>query len=348
MCGPLMKWALRSFVCLCGLIATSAGASADDDVPEATDETEMTWNIPTWTLGGKQFWTDTLIHGRWRIQRHVLSGHHRLLDPSHVRRAWGSWDQCLSTWETLKQEKEVEPLHKKVVILIHGLGRSRASMKELAQYLERESDYSVLSFSYASTRAALSDDANCLEHVIHHLDGVEEVSFVAHSMGNLVVRYYLGNQLANQAEVPPPFRYGRFVMLAPPNNGAAMARRFKDNPIFKLIFATGGRQFTEEWERVQQHLVTPSFPFGIIAGGNATHSGGNPLLEGDDDLVVTVEETRLPGASDFAVLPVLHTFIMDDPTVQQFTLRFLQHGYFVSEDRRQPILQDELPEGRER
>ena len=85
-------------------------------------------------------------------------------------------------------------------------------------------------------------------------------------------------------------------------------------------------------------LVAPFwFPFGIVAGGRGKGGANNPLLSGDDDFVVTVDETRLPGAADFLVVPVLHTFFMDDPTVRECTLRFLQHGHFVSEDRRQPI-----------
>ncbi|MEX0977603.1 MAG: hypothetical protein WDZ48_02050, partial [Pirellulales bacterium] len=54
-------------------------------------------------------------------------------------------------------------------------------------------------------------------------------------------------------------------------------------------------------------------------------------------LVVSVETTRLAGAADFAVLPVIHSVMMDDRTVQQYTLNFLKHGYFVSALARHPI-----------
>ena len=57
-------------------------------------------------------------------------------------------------------------------------------------------------------------------------------------------------------------------------------------------------------------------------------------------MVVSVETTRLAGAADFAVLPVPHTLMMDDPEVQQYTLRFLERGYFRSDDQRQPIGSD--------
>ncbi len=185
---------------------------------------------------------------------------------------------------------------------------------------------------------------SCLAEVIDHLEGVEEINFVAHSMGNLVVRYYLGSEMAAQKGADKQQRAGRLVMLAPPNNGAELAKKFKDNPVFKLVFATGGQQFTKDWEQLQQKLVTPSCPFGIIAGGSVDGDGRNPLLKGDDDMVVTVQETRLPGARDFVVVPAMHTFIMDDATVEQYTLRFLQHGYFISEQRRQPITGEEPPE----
>ena len=61
--------------------------------------------------------------------------------------------------------------------------------------------------------------------------------------------------------------------------------------------------------------------------------------------MVTVESTRLAGAADFAVLPVLHTIMMDDATVQEYTLRFLRHGYFVSEAERHPIGADNATSG---
>ncbi len=320
-----------------GSESNEADAADTADTDESSN-TPMHWNIPTWTLGGKQFWTDEMLHGAWRIQRNVLSDHYRLLDPSNIRRAWGSWDDCFGKWNELRAEKQVEPLRPKVVIVLHGLGRTRTAMKGLVQYLADNSEYSVLTFSYASTRSTLEQDARSLAHVLSHLDdNVQEIHFVAHSMGNLVVRHLLGDQMEAAEGFGVDHRLGRIVMLAPPNNGAALARRFKNNPVFQLVFGSGGREFSQHWEQLQQHLITPPCQFGIIAGGGKDGSGRNPLLDGNDDLVVTVDETKLPGAHDFAVLPVAHTFIMDDDTVQQYTLRFLQHGYFQSQDQRQPL-----------
>jgi len=207
-------------------------------------------------------------------------------------------------------------------------------MKEMAEYLSSHGDFTVLSFSYASTRSTLVEDANSLARVLDHLEGVEEINFVAHSMGNLVVRHLLGDQTRGARAAA---RLGRIVMLAPPNNGAELARRFRNNPLYKVILGVGGRQFTDQWDQLQNRLAVPHCEFGIIAGGAEKGEGRNPLLEGNDDLIVTVDETRLPGAHDFVVVPVTHTFMMDNDAVQQYTLRFLQCGFFISQDRRRPI-----------
>ena len=72
------------------------------------------------------------------------------------------------------------------------------------------------------------------------------------------------------------------------------------------------------WEALEPKLATPHFEFGILAGGKGDGRGYNPLIPGDDDAVVTVESTRLAGARDFRVLPVLHSFFMNDKRVQEY------------------------------
>ena len=58
----------------------------------------------------------------------------------------------------------------------------------------------------------------------------------------------------------------------------------------------------------------------ILAGGKGDDQGINPLLPGDDDGVISVETTRLPGALDFGLVPVLHSKIVSDERAMQQTL----------------------------
>lgn len=305
--------------------------------PPAKPDPTGKLNVPTPTWGGKQLWTDELLFRDWRIQRNVLTATYRLLDGSDVRRAWGTFAECRNKLDQIRREQKLPPMQGKVVILLHGLGRTRAATHGLEKYLTAHSNFTVLEFGYASTRAEVADHAKSLAHVIEGLDGVTEIDFVAHSLGNLVIRHYLAD--ANDpalGRVPDP-RIRRIVMLGPPNNGARMAELLSNNSLYKTLTGTTGAELGTGWPELQRHLATPDCPFGIIAGARPDQKARNPLLDGGDDLVVSVRETRLPGADDFLVLPVVHTFMMDDPQVREVTLRFLHEGFFISREKREPI-----------
>jgi hypothetical protein len=92
-----------------------------------------------------------------------------------------------------------------------------------------------------------------------------------------------------------------------------------------------------KWETLAPKLATPHFEFGVLAGGKGDGKGYNPLLPGDDDGVITVDSTRLPGARDFRLVPVLHSFFMNDKRVHEYANRFFEHGHFESAESRQPI-----------
>ena len=127
-------------------------------------------------------------------------------------------------------------------------------------------------------------------------------------------------------------------MLGPPNNGAQLAEAFGGLDVFPKVAGPAGPQLGREWRELEPRLATPKCEFGVIAGGRNRDKGYNPWLEGDNDLVVSVETTRLPGACDFAVLPVLHRVMMNDEQVQDYTLRFLQSGCFISQAKRRPVV----------
>jgi len=298
-------------------------------------------NLALPTLGGEQLWTDQLVHGKWRIQRNELTGHFRLLDSADVRRAWGNEAECRAAFERLQHEGQVPPLSGKAVITLHGLGRTRNSMNAIGRYLEKDGEYTWINVSYASTRNTLDEHAESLARVIEGLKGIDEINFVCHSLGNLVVRRYLGEVNQEQPKWRPDPRIRRMVMLAPPNNGARIARvaadLLNDNQFVRLVVGPSAWQLAREWDDAKKTLATPSFEFGIIAGGFG-EAGLNPLLDGNDDLVVSVEETRLVGASDFRLVPCRHGGLLNDAVVLQNIATFLKQGYFTTSAERQPIL----------
>ena len=302
-------------------------------------------DLPMPTLGGKQFWADELFFHQWRIQRNVLTGHCRLLDKESLRHASGSFPECRAQLDRIRRERNLPPMKGKAVIAVHGLFRSRSSMEKLCQHLHDRGGYQVFNVGYPTTQRDIGAHARTLGRIIDNLDGIEQINFVAHSMGNIVVRHYLADRAAlaktsqaSRSKRANP-RFGRLVMLGPPNHGSMTASVFGETAAFKIVTGDSGLQLGAKWNEFETRLTTPDFEFGIIAGGKSDGKGYNPLLSGDNDGVVTVASTRLAGARDFVVLPVLHSLMIVDPKVQQYTLEFLDNGYFISPDQRRPVKQ---------
>lgn len=281
------------------------------------------------TLGGTQFWTDLLVFHGWRIQRHAVTGHFRLLDDQDRRLASGSFAECREQLDVQRAAQAMPPLKKRVAIITHGLFGTRLFLHEFERYLAERGDFEVLTWGYASTRGSIDDHAQALAGMVQSLEGVEEISFVAHSMGGLVVRRYLAS--GERGELPD-VRIRRLVMLGTPNQGAALARlwaaRGTLGEVFDLIAGRAGEQLAKEWEATDARLAVPRCEFGILAGGRGDASGWHKGIPGDDDGMVGVAETRLEGAADYLVLPIKHRALLSDPRAMECTLRFLERGSF--------------------
>ena len=304
-------------------------------------------DIPTPTLGGTQYWTDQHFFQDWRIQRRVNSDEYRLLDSREWQHANGTFDACLAKLEQIKRERKLAPMRGRAVVLLHGLAAPRWSMHLLGRYLRKNAEYEVFNVEYASTRTNIDDHAQSLARVINGLEGIEEISLVGHSMGNIVIRRYLAGEADAADGWRPDPRIRRIVMIAPPNHGSITATRWSDKSLFKTVFGAAGRQLGIHWKALEGRLATPSVEFGIVAGGRGNDRGFSRGVAGDDDGRIAVTTTRLVGARDFVLVPMLHEFIANDPRVLDYTLRFLQEGYFVSPEARQPIGRGEAIAGGE-
>ncbi len=269
-------------------------------------------NLPTKTLGGTQLWADVWYRHDFRIQEHAIAGHHRLLDPHDVRRAWGSFEHCKAVLERIEVRPHEDPEH--LVLLLHGLGRTRSSMMKLSRALRAEG-LATASLSYASTRRPIEEHAAAVASVLSGLSGTRRVSFVTHSLGGIVVRYVLARAGAWRERIEPH----RMVMLAPPNQGSEVARRLPRT----LLEVVLGRSAIEIADGRCRELGPPPIPCGVIAGSLRAGRGIHGLVAGGDDGLVAVAETRLDDISDHRTVAALHTFIMNHPEVPAAVARFL-------------------------
>ncbi len=293
--------------------------------------------LPKPTLGGAQFWSDVHILYEWRIQQRAGEERFRLLSPKEFCYAEGTFGQCRARLEQIKLEENLEPMRGRAVILLHGLAATRWTMRLLADHLEEKSHYTIVNVEYSSTRQTMADHAKALARVVEGLPEVAQLNFVGHSMGNIVIRHYLADMQRQYGRQDP--RLGRVVMIAPPNHGSLAATRLSDNMAFKAILGRPGVQLGTEWAALESELIIPPCEFGIVAGG--TGGGGfSPFHPGDDDGRISVETTRLSGARDFVLVPMIHEFIANDPRTFDYVRTFLDEGYFVAADQRQPIQEE--------
>ncbi len=206
------------------------------------------------------------------------------------------------------------------VVLLHGIMRSPKSMEKIQHALE-ERGYRVVNFGYPSTKESIADCADILHEEMKKLPSGCPVSFVTHSMGGIVVRYYL----AHYREIP----VRRFVMIAPPNRGSSLARRLKAIPLYPKIFGRAGMEVAKDSHSVIEDLPSPRCEFGVIAGGLGRGSGVNPLIPGDDDMTVGIEETKLPGMKDFIRIEGQHSLLLNQKRVADNVISFLENGSFI-------------------
>ncbi len=297
----------------------------------------INWELPT--MGGTQFWTDLAHRSGWRIQRNSLTGHCRLLDGDNIRRAWGSESQCQAELDRLAGLLKLPANQSTVVILAHGLARTRGCWDPLKRAIAERPGWQVVDFTYASTRKPMADHAAAFKQLIASLGPeVSTIHLAGHSMGNIVIRHYLGDTIDPATGRQGDPRIGRIVMIAPPNQGSRVARVLQPTGVFSLTTGRSGVELGRDWKELEPRLAVPTGEFGIIAGGKTdAGTGFHPVFRGPNDMTVSVEETHLAGAQDSLVHPWLHPTIMKQPEVVAATVRFLETGSFRESGERQPI-----------
>jgi pimeloyl-ACP methyl ester carboxylesterase len=306
--------------------ADDAAQAKETKVPIEKGDTkpEANWNLATKTTGGAQLWTDHLHRGGDRLQQNAVTGHWRLLDSNNVRRTWGTRQQCEAVLDERNPKPEEVGQSEHVVVLLHGLMRTRACMTPLEHRLKEDGYPHSIRFAYASTQFSIADHAAALRETLEDYPKNTTFSFVGHSMGNIVVRYLVGELQREGDEKKLLSRCKSMVMLGPPNQGAAISRALAPTGLYGLVVGKGGLELGPEWNSFVDKLATPPFPFAIIAGDVSRSLVQNPLVKGSSDFVVSLEEADLEGREWLKTVPVLHSYLMDDLVTMSMTTEFIQ------------------------
>ena len=229
---------------------------------------------------------------------------------------------CVTGCVSPPPDADAEP-----VIVVHGLGRTPASMTILVERLEA-AGFQVLNFGYPSTEEPIESLVARLRDTVEECcaQRLGRVHFVTHSMGGILVRVYLAEH--------SPEHQGRVVMLAPPNQGSEVADFVADliaeSPVLSRILGPSGSRLVTDSTGIAQQLGPADFEVGIITGNRSMNLINSLLIPGPDDGKVAVDRARLEGAEAFLVVEATHTFIMNHRGVADQAIYFIRQGRFLT------------------
>lgn len=184
------------------------------------------------------------------------------------------------------------------------------------------SGFTVANVDYPSREKPIEELAPlAIEEGLQRCADQQNIHFVTHSMGGILVRYYLQHNTIEQL--------GHVVMIAPPNQGSEVVDALAGTLGFELFNGPAGLQLGTDADSVPSRLGPVDFSLGIIAGSRTFNPLLSQLLPNPDDGKVSVQSTRVEGMGDFLLVDASHTFIMNDETVIRETIRFLRTGSFA-------------------
>lgn len=201
------------------------------------------------------------------------------------------------------------PRDSQVVVLLHGLGAPRISMRALGVAARRRG-FAYRNMGYPSLRGRIQEHALRLSHVLDELaatPNIEVVHLVTHSMGGIVARVSLASR-----HIP---KLGRMVMMAPPNAGSHVARLIAPNlgwlckPLRQL-----SDQPSSYVNCLDDFRTLNNIQFGIIAAAY--------------DAVVSPNSVRLEGQADHAVVNCRHGTLPWNQEAVELAFNFLEYGRF--------------------
>jgi len=182
------------------------------------------------TLGGSQFWEDVFYYQKWRIQRNYKTKKYRLLDNWDIRRAEGTFGKCRRAFLKYIEVYQLARQKGHIVVMLHGLGESKNIFKPLWRCVIKEG-LMAAAVNYPSTRKRLDGHIRQLDFFLNHLEDVQDISFVTHGIGSVILKRLLSFDSPWQHKI----RLRRIVEVCPPAKSNILYKHLGKYRLFQWI-----------------------------------------------------------------------------------------------------------------
>lgn len=209
---------------------------------------------------------------------------------------------------------------KQGVVLLHGILRTKYSMRGLAKHLSARG-FTVLNLGYPSRRFTIPDLVEFIQSKISQFiltEQIDKIHFVGFSMGGLLIRALLNKYR--------PANLGRVVFLATPHKGSEIGDWLKANPLYRLVFGPAGQQLGTEQGDFLQVIGTVDYPAAAIAGDRTIDPICSRIIKKPNDGKVSIESALLKEAQAIAVIPSSHNFFPSNREMWGLVAEFLEEG----------------------
>lgn len=194
------------------------------------------------------------------------------------------------------------------VICIHGFLSSPRSFKQIVRDFRCELD--IYLFDFPSRQRTIECHAKNLvlfmKEVVCEHPG-EPIYFITHSTGALVLRAAL-----NEPDCPPEAKQGKAVLIAPPNQGAMLARKWRTFYPVRFILGdySGKELMCYDGCEIRKHFgdFPASIDTLIIAGCKGSEFLFGPRIANDG--FVAVSETCLEVPHRKCLFPTTHAKLL--------------------------------------
>jgi hypothetical protein len=192
------------------------------------------------------------------------------------------------------------------LLLVHGLWRTPLSFLLLVRQL-RGWGHQTEMFGYAAIAQSYDAIIARLIQRVERLASAGPYAVIGHSLGGVLLRSALSRLTCPQPQ--------HLIMLGTPNRPPRVAQSPGVRRVFRGITGECGVNLSNP--SFYASLPVPLVPYTIVAGTAGPKGRWSPFGDEPNDGIVAVSETRIFDDDPLVLLPVTHTFMMNNARVQE-------------------------------